>query len=124
VRLAASPGVLGSQTVYFAAYWITLCLSVPPIVMAVRESFLHVLRPVTRLSWFRVLFWVCLLLAAGYSIVWAILHPAQATELPWTILLGEQTLEYTVIVSALLYFALVRILSIHNHRYESGIMLG
>jgi hypothetical protein len=97
--------------------------------MAIRESFLNILRPFTQEHWFRLLFWICIGTAAAYSIAKAILQPsAKASILVAVALQGEQTFEYLVMAAALLYFGmyfvLLNIPRIRDFKYESGVILG
>lgn len=121
IRLAAS-GNLGT---YFKVYWSTEILDVALTILALRESFLSIFWPETRLWWFRWIFWSGIGLALIYGSLEAwILPPRQASRLVTVIIKLEFVLDAVVCIFGLLYAGFVKLFSILEHQRESAIILG
>jgi len=121
VRLIAS----GNKDAYYIVYWSTSALAVLFTFMAIRESFLNVFWAFTRLRWFRRLFWICIGLAAAYSLAKALLQPPSNERLFVALTLhGEQTFEYLICAAGLFYFAAAKWFEIKKYQWEYRVILG
>jgi hypothetical protein len=121
VRLIVS----GNHGMYFKVYWSTEIVDVALTVLALRESFLSIFWPETRLRWFRWVFWSGMGLAVSYGVweAWA-LPPRQASRLFRVILDLEFGLGIVISVFGLLYAGCIRLFGILEHQRESAIILG
>jgi hypothetical protein len=121
LRLAVSH----DPNAYFRVYWSTEVGDVALTIVALRESFLSIFRPETRLRWFRWIFWNCIVIAAAYASweAWA-LPPRQAGRLMTMMLDLEFAIGAIVAMFGLLYAAAIKLFGILEHQRESGIIFG
>jgi len=95
------------------------------VVLAVRESFLNVFRPYTRLRLFTGTVWVCVGLALLYAVLKAWLFPPVNRGWQTAAIIGLELAEqYSLCAVGILYFACMRLFRIRGYQWESGIMLG
>ena len=121
IRLAAST----SRSAYFVVYWSTAIPSVVLTVLAIRESFLAIFWPETRLRWFRWVFWICIGIIVGYAGLRAWLYSSrEPTRLGSIIIDLELGVQYLVAAVGLIYFGLIRLFNVRGHQRESGIIWG
>lgn len=121
LRLASS----GSREAYFAVYWLTEIVDVALTLLALRESFLAIFWPETRLRWFKWVFWICISVTLGYAVAaawWS--PPQQASHLVTITIDFEIGVQYLVAVVGMLYFCLTRLFTVWEYNWESGVVLG
>jgi hypothetical protein len=121
----AQLAVLGNPRMYSKVYWFTVPLDVLLTLLALRESFLGIFWPETRLRWFRWVFWsgISLALIYGGWEAWA-LPPRQAGRLFVVILDLEIALNIVISIFGLLYGGFIRLFGILEHQRETAIILG
>ena len=121
----AQLAVLGNPRMYSKVYWSTVPVDVVLTLLALRESFLSIFWPETRLFWFRWILWSGVGLAVAYGVfeAWA-LPPRQAGRLFTVILDLEFGLGIVISVFGLLYAGFIRLFGILEHQRESAIILG
>jgi hypothetical protein len=110
---------------YFKVYWSTEIGDVILTILALRESFLAIFLPETKLRWFRALFWGCIALALAYVgwEVWAS-PPRQANTLITAILDLEFALDTIISIVGLLYAGAIALFGILEHQRETAVILG
>ncbi len=117
--------IWGNGRIYFAVYWTTEPFDVLLSVCALGESFLQIFKPLTKVSWFRWLFWNCLALTLAYWLWQSWAHPPTDTNWMMSIILQmDLTAVYVPIVIAMLYFGLAKFFKVTQHQRQSGIILG
>jgi len=121
LRLAVS----GNQRTYFMVYWSTAVPGILLTVLALRESFLSIFLPETRLRWFRWVFWCCIGLAATYAgwEVWAS-PPRQASMFMAAVLDLEFSIGTVISIFGLLYAGSIRLFYVLDHQRATAIILG
>ncbi len=121
IQLAVS----GNQKLYFPVYWSTAIGDVALTVLALRESFLSIFLPETRLRWFRWVFWCCIGLAAAYAgwEVWAS-PPRQASMFMVAVLDLEFSIGTVISIFGLLYAGAIRLFYVLDHQRATAIILG
>lgn len=121
VRLAVS----GNQSLYLKVYWSTEVADSTFAIMAVRESFLNVFKPYTRLRWFTRTVWTCIAFALSYAVfkAWAF-PPVEPSRAIWAIIGLDVAMAYCLSVVGILYLALIWLLKIRKYRWESAVILG
>lgn len=121
IRLAAS----GSKHAYLIVYWSTAVPGVVFTVLALRESFLAILWPETRLRWFRWIFWSCIFAALVYAgwQAWALPH-RQAPRFLTVILNLQFGLDMVISTMGLLYAGAIGLFGILEHQRATAIILG
>jgi hypothetical protein len=121
----ARVSVSNNRKLYFYVYWTSEALDLTLLSIAIGESFSRTLRPFAKLKGVRTAFWICVAAPVLYSASRSIIEPPAQT-VPWVaVILGiEITLLYLIMAMTFLYFALVHLFNIRDHRYESGIMQG
>lgn len=121
VRLAVS----GNHGIYFKVYWSTEPADIVLTVLALRESFLSIFWPETRLRWFRWIFWSGIGLAVTYGVFEALaLPPRQAGHLVAVYIDLEFALGIAISVFGLLYAGFIRLFHILEHQRETAIIVG
>jgi len=120
-RLAAS----GSRHAYLIVYWSTAVPGIVFTVLALRESFLAIFWSETRLRWFRLIFWSCILAAIVYVgwQAWA-LSPRQVPRFLSVILRLESGLDILISIFGLLYAGAIGLFGILEHQRATAIILG
>ncbi len=121
IQLAVS----GNQKIYFQVYWSTAIGDVALTVLALRESFLAIFWPETRLRWFRWVFWGCIALAVAYAgwEAW-VFPPRQAGRLVTVILDLEFAVGVVIAMFGLLYAGAIKLFGILEHQRETAIIFG
>jgi hypothetical protein len=121
VRLAAS----GNQDAYLIVYWTTAVPGVGFTVLALRESFLAIFLPETRLRWFRFIFWSCIFAAIAYA-VWqtSALPPRQARRFIGIVLKLNFGLDIVISTFGLVYAGAIGLFEILEHQRATAIILG
>jgi len=121
LRLAVS----GNYGMYFKVYWSTEIVDATLTVLALKESFLSIFWPETRLRWFRWVFWSGIGLAVVYGCweAWA-LPPQQVSRLGAAVLDLEFGLNATISIFGLLYAGFIRFFNVLEHQRESAIIIG
>ncbi len=121
VQLAVS----GNTQTYLVVYWSTAVPGVALTVLALRESFLAIFLPETRLRWFRWVFWSGMGIILGYAGLRAWLYPPhEPTRLGSVIIDLELGVQYLIAAIGLVYFGLIRLFNVIGHQRESGIIWG
>src|ERR1700685_1399263 len=125
LEAVAQLAVLGNPRVYSEVYWFTVPGDVLLTLLALRESFLAIFWPETRLRWFRWVFWsgISLALIYGGWEAWAF-PPRQAGRLFVVILDLEIALNIVISIFGLLYGGFIRLFGILEHQRETAIILG
>ncbi len=113
------------QYAYFTVYWSTEIGDVVLSVLALRESFLAIFWPETRMRWFRWIFWSCIGLASAYACweAW-VLPPRQAGHLMTVLLDVEFAIGAVIAMFGLLYAGAIRLFNILEHQRETAIIFG
>jgi hypothetical protein len=121
IRLAVS----GNQGIYFKVYWSTEPVDVVLTLLALRESFLSIFWPETRLRWFRWVFWSGIGLAVAYG-VWEawLLPPRQTGRLVSVIIDLEFVLNAVICIFGLLYAGFIKLFGILEHQRETATIFG
>ena len=117
--------VSGNIILYTRVYWWTEIGDLLLSVMAVRESFLNMFRPYTRLRSFLLLIWSSVgvaLLYAGFRA--AFFPPFHATRQAAIVIGLETAVDYSLAAVGILYFALLSFFRIRERRWEIGIVSG
>ena len=114
-----------NQDTYFRVYWSTEIGDVILTIAALRESFLAIFLPETKLRWFRWLFWGGIGLALAYAgwQMWVI-PPRQANSLVTAILNLEFALDTIISIMGLLYAGAIALFGVLGHQRETAIILG
>lgn len=121
IRLGAS----SNREAYFIAYWSTAVPDLVFTILTLRESFLAVFWPETKLRWFRWVFWSCIGIVIGYAGLRAWLNPARGlTRLALVIVGLELGVQYVIAAVGLIYFGSVRLFNVIGHQRESSIIWG
>jgi hypothetical protein len=117
--------VSGNQEIYFKVYWSTAPVDVALTLLALRESFLSIFWPETRLRWFRWVFWSGIGLAVTYGVCEAwLLPPRQAGQLVSAIIDLEFVLNAVIFIFGLLYCGFIKLFGILEHQRETAIIFG
>ena len=115
---------LSKPHIYFYVYWCTEPGAFLLRILAVHESFMHVLRSFYLLKWFRVLFPGTItmsLISAGWH---AYTHPAHASPVGAAIIGTAVTAQYIVLAISILFFVLVNLVPVPWRIHEYRIVLG
>jgi hypothetical protein len=117
--------VSGSSEMYFKVYWSTAIGDAALTVLALKESFLGIFWPETKLRWFRWIFWSGMAIAVTYGVweAWA-LPPRQAGRLVIVIIDLEFVLNAVIFVFGLLYCGFIKLFGILEHQRETAIIFG
>jgi len=117
--------VQGNNHTYFVVYWSTEPFRALLTFCALGESFRQVLRPFTRLRWFRWIFSISIALSLFYWLWQSWAHPpADSNWLMALVLKLDLTAVYVPIAVPLLYFGLIELFGVTRHQRQSGIILG
>jgi len=124
-ELIARLAVSGNYGMYFKVYWSTEPMDECIMVLALRESFLSIFWPETRLRWFRWVFWGGIGVGLVYSCweAWA-LPPRMPSRLMWLAIDFEFGLNTVVSIFGLLYGGFIRLFGILEHQRASAIIFG
>lgn len=111
------------SVLYNKVYWTTDVADLIFGAIAFCESFLNVFRPYTRFRWFTAIIWICIgsgLMYAAFRI-WALPPVTSAHQ---TLVVLNVAEDYSLGAAGILYLALIVLLQIKQHQWESAVILG